>query len=77
MPVELGMKTISVCNLNDAVCDYDPDEEEVSTYATAIHTSYTSASSSGFAWTSPLYQLVGSAPAPVQPIAPPVPAPGV
>ena len=39
----MGARTISVCDLGDAVCDYNPDDEETSVaYArgVAIHTSY-------------------------------------
>jgi hypothetical protein len=63
LPVHIGSRTISVCDLGDAVCDYDPDAEEVSPVATAIHTSYATSTSSGYAWTAPLYQLLGRAPA--------------
>ncbi|RAV17270.1 cutinase [Mycolicibacterium sp. GF69] len=67
LPPAIGARTISVCELGDAVCDYDPDAEEVSKVSTVIHTSYTTAAS-GYRWTQPLYQLVG--PAPVRPDAP-------
>jgi Cutinase len=63
LPVHIGSRTISVCDLGDAVCDYDPDAEEVSPVATAIHTSYATSTSGGYAWTAPLYQLLGPAPA--------------
>lgn len=62
LPPAIGARTISVCELGDAVCDYDPDAEEVSKVSTVIHTSYTTASS-GYRWTQPLYQLLGPAPA--------------
>lgn len=67
LPPAIGARTISVCELNDAVCDYDPDAEEVSKVSTLIHTGYTKASS-GYRWTQPLYQLIG--PATVTPQAP-------
>jgi NAD(P)-dependent dehydrogenase (short-subunit alcohol dehydrogenase family) len=38
LPPAIGAKTISVCELNDAVCDYRSDEDGVSPIATAIHT---------------------------------------
>lgn len=66
LPPLLGSKTISVCDLGDAVCDYDPDAEEteaVMSLAVAIHTSYDVSTDAGQAWTSLLYQLVGPAPA--------------
>jgi Cutinase len=67
LPTHIGSRTISVCDLGDAVCDYDPDAEEVSPMATAIHTSYATATSGGYAWTAPLYQLLGAKPA-AQPV---------
>jgi hypothetical protein len=62
LPPAIGARTISVCELGDAVCDYDPDAEETSPIATAVHTGYTT-SSGGYRWTEPLYQLIGLAPA--------------
>jgi Cutinase len=60
LPPVIGARTISVCELGDAVCDYDPDAEKVSPIATAIHTGYTT-STGGYRWTQPLYQLLGPA----------------
>jgi hypothetical protein len=63
LPVSIGSRTISVCDRGDAVCDYDPDADEVSPAAVAIHTSYAlSTAGSGYAWTSPVYQLLGPSP---------------
>ena len=65
LPPELGSRTISVCDLGDAVCDYDEDSEDsesVMALATAIHTSYDVSTSGGQAWTSLLHQLLGPAP---------------
>jgi hypothetical protein len=59
----LGARTISVCNLNDAVCDYDEDaDDSKAAYArrVSVHTSY--ARTSGLDWTAPLYFLLGPAP---------------
>jgi hypothetical protein len=72
----IGARTISVCDLGDAVCDYNPDDEESSAaYArgVAIHTSY--ANTSGLDWTAPLHFLLGPAPqAPeAQPVVPEAP----
>ena len=69
----LGARTISVCDLGDAVCDYDEDaDDSKAAYArrVAVHTSY--ASSGGLAWTAPLHFLLGPAPASpeAQPITP-------
>jgi len=68
LPPALGARTVSVCDLGDAVCDYDPDAESVSPAAVAIHTSYARSSSGGYAWTWPLYQLLGPATATDQPM---------
>lgn len=62
---ELGARTISVCNLNDAVCDYDEDaDDSKAAYArrVAVHTGYGVGQTQGLAWTSPLYFLLGPAP---------------
>jgi hypothetical protein len=70
----IGARTISVCNLGDAVCDYDPDADESNAaYArrVSVHTSY--ATTPGLDWTSPLYFLLG--PAPTAPEAQPLPEP--
>jgi hypothetical protein len=67
LPANIGVRTISVCDAGDAVCDYDPDAEEVSPTAVAIHTSYTTADADGQMWTWMVHQLLGgpgSAPAP-------------
>lgn len=61
----MGARTISVCNLNDAVCDYDEDSEEseaLMATAVAVHTSYDVSTSDGQMWTSMLHQLIGPAP---------------
>ena len=63
LPLNVAARTVSVCDLGDAVCDYDPDAEDtMNPTAVAIHTSYARASTGGYAWTSPLYQLIGPAP---------------
>ena len=61
LPANVGVRTISVCDAGDAVCDYDPDADEVSATAVAIHTSYTSADSDGQMWTWMVHQLLGAA----------------
>lgn len=76
LPVTVGMRTISVCDLGDAVCDYDPDaEDEMNPAAVAVHTSYARNVSSMDSWTVPLYQLVTSrlGPTTVAPTAPSAP----
>jgi Cutinase len=65
LPLSIGSRTISVCDYGDAVCDYDPDVEEVSPAAVAVHTSY-ARSAGGYDWTTPVYQLLGPS-APAQP----------
>jgi hypothetical protein len=62
---ELGARTISVCNLNDAVCDYNENaDDSKAAYArrVAVHTSYGLASTQGLDWTGPLHFLLGPAP---------------
>ncbi len=72
LPANVGVRTISVCDAGDAVCDYDPDADKVSATAVAIHTSYTVAGSNGQMWTWMVHQLLGSssAPAPQNPEGP-------
>jgi hypothetical protein len=61
LPASVGSRTISVCDRGDAVCDYDPDAKSVTATAVAVHTSYARSPSGGYAWTWPLYQLLGPA----------------
>ena len=63
LPPEIGARTVSVCDLGDPVCDYDPDAttDSMSPAALAIHSSYLPTGSGGHAWVAPLYQLVTSA----------------
>lgn len=61
LPPEIGARTISVCDVGDPVCDYDPDTTKVSAADIAIHTSYAPAVSGSHAWGAPLYDLVMSA----------------
>jgi hypothetical protein len=66
---QLGARTISVCNLNDAVCDYNEDaDDSAAAYArrVAVHTSYGVGQTQGLPWTSPLYFLLGGPSAPVE-----------
>lgn len=63
LPPSVGARTISVCDIGDPVCDYDPDAETAMTPdAVAIHTSYVSGHGEWLPWTAPLYQLLGPAP---------------
>ena len=61
LPLAIGSRTISVCDLGDAVCDYDSNAGQVTPAAVAIHTSYGLNTSGGDAWTTPIYQLLGPA----------------
>lgn len=69
LPVSIGSRTISVCDVGDPVCDYNPDtdsdEAMADTAGIAIHTSYAPAASGAHAWGAPLYRLVASS-APLQ-----------
>jgi hypothetical protein len=72
LPISLGSKTISVCNLGDAVCDYNPDaEDSQNPAAVAVHTSYARNTAAVDPWIAPLYALVAAAPKP-NPLANPV-----
>lgn len=62
LPLTIGKRTISVCDRGDAVCDYVSDSQQVTPAAVAIHTSYATSTSPGYAWTSPVYQLLGPSP---------------
>ena len=63
LPMEIGARTVSVCDVGDPVCDADADTDTdaLSPAALAIHTSYAPALSGAHAWGAPLYQLVMSA----------------
>jgi cutinase len=61
LPPVIGARTISVCDIGDPVCDYDPDVDEVSPSAIAIHTAYAPAASGPHAWTAPLLSLLARA----------------
>ena len=58
LPLAIGSRTVSVCELGDAVCDYD-STAGATPDAVAIHTSYALNTSGGYAWTTPIYQLLG------------------
>lgn len=79
LPPTMGARTISVCNLGDAVCDYDPDsEDEMAPAAVAVHTNYARSAATMDPWTVPLYQLAAarpSVPAPFTPLNAVTPAP--
>jgi hypothetical protein len=61
LPPAIGARTISVCDIGDPVCDYDPDTGKISDAAIAIHTAYAPALSGPHAWGAPLYTLVTAA----------------
>lgn len=62
LPASIGARTVSVCDVGDPVCDYDPDQDDaLSPSAIAIHTAYSPAGSGVHAWGTPLYQLVAGA----------------
>ena len=71
LPANIGVRTISVCDAGDAVCDYDPEADEVSPTAVAIHTSYTTEESDGQMWTWMVHQLLGAPSSSVAPEATP------
>lgn len=61
LPATLGSRTISVCDIEDPVCDYDPDISGSTPRELAIHTGYAPKSSGLHAWGGPLYSLVAAA----------------
>jgi cutinase len=61
LPPAIGVRTISVCDVGDPVCDYDPDSSKVTDAAIAIHTAYAPALSGPHAWGAPLYSVVRTA----------------
>ena len=61
LPPEIGARTVSVCDVHDPVCDYDPDTTQLSPAILAIHTSYAPTTTGAHAWGAPLYQLVMNA----------------
>lgn len=61
LPPQIGARTVSVCDVGDPVCDYDPDTTELSAADLAIHTSYSPTASGAHAWGAPLYNLVAGA----------------
>lgn len=60
LPPEIGAKTISVCDVGDPVCDYDPDTSTLSAAELAVHTGYAPSTSGEHAWGTPLYYLASS-----------------
>lgn len=58
LPLSVGSRTISVCDVGDPVCDAISDDEEVTPAGVAIHTGYGRSRAGGYAWTWPLYQLL-------------------
>ena len=66
LPADIAAKTISVCDLNDAVCDYRDIDTTPAEYQqqVVVHTSY--ARSAGLPWTAPLYALLNGAPVPAE-----------
>lgn len=68
LPPAIGTRTISVCDVGDPVCDYNPDTAKISDASIAIHTSYAPARSGPHAWGTPLYTLV-SPPETASPVA--------
>jgi hypothetical protein len=60
LPPEIGARTISVCDVGDPVCDFDPDTSTLSAAELAVHTAYAPSVSGKHAWGTPLYYLVSS-----------------
>jgi Cutinase len=62
LPLTIGSRAISVCDRGDPVCDAVSDSGQVTPAAVAIHTSYALSTTGGYAWTTPVYQLLGPSP---------------
>ena len=63
LPPAIGARTISVCDLGDAVCDYDPDaDDSKAAYARRVPSTPATRTTAGLDWTAPLYFLLGPAP---------------
>ena len=60
LPAAIGARTISVCDIGDPVCDYNPDTSTLSPSELAVHTAYTPAVTGVHAWGAPLYSVVAS-----------------
>ena len=61
LPANIGVRTISVCDAGDAVCDYDPDADEVSADRRGdSHELHHSRTSDGQMWTWMVHQLLGA-----------------
>lgn len=58
LPPQIGARTISVCDIGDPVCDYDPDKSTVTPAELAVHTAYAPTASGVHAWGAPLYSVV-------------------
>jgi hypothetical protein len=74
LPPTIASRTVDVCDLGDAVCDYNPDaEDSMNPAAVAVHTSYARSNATD-PWIGPLYSLLAARPVPVpdaNPVAPP------
>lgn len=58
LPKSIGSRTISVCDVGDPVCDYDPDTSSLSPAALAVHTAYAPTTTGAHAWGNQLYGIV-------------------
>jgi cutinase len=62
LPPVIGARTVSVCDVGDPVCDYNPSTTEMTPAEIAIHTAYVPEAVGGHAWVAPIYGLVTGAP---------------
>jgi hypothetical protein len=60
LPPVIGARTISVCDMGDPVCDYNPDTSTLSAAELAVHTAYAPTVTGVHAWGAPLYSVVVS-----------------
>ena len=71
LPPSIGMRTISVCDVGDPVCDAGPDADTdaLSPGALSIHTGYAPVPGGEHDWVTPLYTLVANTNAGADPVA--------
>ncbi|MCG5434060.1 cutinase family protein [Mycobacterium sp. MYCO198283] len=65
LPPAVGARTVSVCDVGDPVCDYNPDTTEMTPAEIAVHTSYAPRVQT---WDAPLAGLLTSTPPATRPV---------
>jgi hypothetical protein len=60
LPKSIGSRTISVCDMGDPVCDYNPATSSLTPAALAVHTAYAPTQTGPHAWGNQLYGIVAT-----------------